>query len=152
MTAASSCSTWSQAISQAVRRVGNSSVHRIERDARAHRPSASLPRRHRRERPRPRRHRLRETLRAGSSEIELIQPLDSRSPYTEHLDLHGAGVHHLAYVVESIGQCLGSLRATGEAAPATFEASVAGLTRFVYLDGLAHGPAIELIEMVGEDA
>nr|WSZ98951.1 VOC family protein [Streptomyces sp. NBC_00857] len=91
-------------------------------------------------------------IKTGASEIELIQPLSGRSPYTEFLDLHGEGVHHLAYVVESIDQYLESLRATGEAAPVTFEASVAGQTRFVYLDGLAHGPAIELIEMIGEDA
>ncbi|TRO63016.1 VOC family protein [Streptomyces sp. IB201691-2A2] len=91
-------------------------------------------------------------IRTGSSEIELIQPLDGRLPYTEFLDLHGEGVHHLAYVVGSIDQHLESLRATGEGAPVTFEASIAGRTRFVYLDGLAHGPAIELIEMIGEDA
>ncbi|MEU9879018.1 VOC family protein [Streptomyces phaeochromogenes] len=91
-------------------------------------------------------------IRTGSSEIELIQPLDGRSPYTEFLDLHGEGVHHLAYVVGSIDQCLESLRATGEAGRVTFEATIAGQTRFVYLDGLAHGPAIELIETTGEDA
>ncbi|WP_399896944.1 VOC family protein [Streptomyces sp. BBFR51] len=83
---------------------------------------------------------------------ELIQPLDGRSPYTEFLDLHGEGVHHLAYVVGSIDQFLEALRATGEAGRVTFEATIAGQTRFVYLDGLAHGPAIELIETTGEDA
>ncbi|WP_160311005.1 VOC family protein [Streptomyces sp. 150FB] len=82
----------------------------------------------------------------------LIQPLGGRSPYTEFLDLHGEGVHHLAYVVGSIDQHLESLRATGEGAPVTFKASIAGRTRFLYLDGLAHGPAIELIEVIGEDA
>ncbi|MFI9756350.1 VOC family protein [Streptomyces sp. NPDC051963] len=91
-------------------------------------------------------------IRTGSSEIELIQPLDGRSPYTEFLDLHGEGVQHLAYVVGSIDQYLEALRATGEAGRVTFEATIAGQTRFVYLDGLAHGPAIELIEATGEDA
>ncbi|MFG2526050.1 VOC family protein [Streptomyces sp. NPDC048527] len=91
-------------------------------------------------------------IRTGSSEIELIQPLDGRSPYTEFLDLHGEGVHHLAYVVGSIDQCLESRRATGEAGRVTFEATIAGQTRFVYLDDLAHGPAIELIEATSEDA
>ncbi|MER7375167.1 hypothetical protein ABT384_21270 [Streptomyces lanatus] len=33
--------------------------------------------------------------------MELIQSLDGRSPYTEFLDLHGEGVHHLACVVEA---------------------------------------------------
>ena len=91
-------------------------------------------------------------IKTGASEIELIQPLSGRSPYTEFLDLHGEGVHHLAYMVESIDQYLESLRATGEEPRVTFEASVAEQARFVYLDGLAHGPAIELIEIIGEDA
>ncbi|WP_250405536.1 VOC family protein [Streptomyces cellostaticus] len=91
-------------------------------------------------------------IRTGASEIELIQPLSGRSPYTEFLELHGEGVHHLAYVVASIDQYLKSLRAAGEAARVTFDASVAEQTRFVYLDELAHGPTIELIEMMGKDS
>ncbi|MFD8337957.1 VOC family protein [Streptomyces solisilvae] len=50
-------------------------------------------------------------MKTGASEIELIQPLKGRPPYTEFLDLHGEGVHHLAYVVEGIDQYLESLRA-----------------------------------------
>ncbi|MFD8280668.1 VOC family protein [Streptomyces solisilvae] len=50
-------------------------------------------------------------IKTGASEIELIQPLKGRPPYTEFLDLHGEGVHHLAYVVEGIDQYLESLRA-----------------------------------------
>ncbi|MET9357155.1 hypothetical protein ABZY14_29855 [Streptomyces sp. NPDC006617] len=65
---------------------------------------------------------------------------------------NGEGVHHLADVVGSVDQCLESLRATGEAGHVTFEATIAGRTRFVYLGGLAHGPAIGLIETIGEDA
>ncbi|MFE3496443.1 VOC family protein [Streptomyces sp. NPDC059169] len=91
-------------------------------------------------------------IRTGASEIELIQPLNGRSPYTEFLELHGEGVHHLAYVVASIDQYLESLRRAGEAVRITFDAWVAGQTRFVYLDDLAHGPAIELIEMIGNNS
>jgi hypothetical protein len=36
---------------------------------------------------------------SGASQIELIEPLSSPSPYTEFLDGHGEGVHHLAYFV-----------------------------------------------------
>lgn len=88
-----------------------------------------------------------------------IQP---RRPATEPIgrcerqvgnsSVHGEGVHHLPSVVGSVDQYFEPLRATGEAAPAASEASVAGLTRFVYLDGLAHRSDAELIEMIGEDA
>ncbi|MBQ0852498.1 VOC family protein [Streptomyces sp. NPDC057621] len=85
-------------------------------------------------------------LSTGASEIELIQPLSGRSPYTEFLETNGEGVHHLAYVVGSIDQHLDALRETGEEPRVSFDAAIADQTRFVYLDGLAHGPVVELIE------
>ncbi|MFD5753479.1 VOC family protein [Streptomyces sp. NPDC127033] len=82
----------------------------------------------------------------GASEIELIQPLSGRSPYTEFLETAGEGVHHLAYVVGSIDQHLAALHEAGEEPRVAFDATIADQARFVYLDGLAHGPVIELIE------
>ena len=35
----------------------------------------------------------------GDVQIELIQPLDSRNPYTEYLARHGDGIHHLGFTV-----------------------------------------------------
>jgi hypothetical protein len=85
-------------------------------------------------------------LSTGASEIELIQPLTGSSPYTEFLEANGEGVHHLAYVVEGIDQRLKGLREAGEDPRVVFDAAIGRQARFVYLDGLAHGPAIELIE------
>ncbi|WP_448332505.1 VOC family protein [Streptomyces sp. DSM 41534] len=62
-------------------------------------------------------------MKTGASEIELIQPLKGRPPYTEFLDLHGEGVHHLAYVVKSIDQYL---EPPGRRAPPNRHAGVHG--------------------------
>ncbi|MFI7324991.1 VOC family protein [Streptomyces rubiginosohelvolus] len=86
-------------------------------------------------------------INTGASQIELIQPLSGRSPYTEFLQSNGEGVHHLAYVVDSVDEHLSTLREVGENVRVIFDATAAGQARFVYLDGLAHGPIIELIEM-----
>lgn len=84
----------------------------------------------------------------GASEIELIQPLTGRSPYTEFLEADGEGVHHLAYAAESADRHLAVLREAGEDPDVVFDGAVADRARFVYPDGLAHGPVVELIERV----
>lgn len=80
----------------------------------------------------------------GASQIELIEPTSQPSPYDELLSV--GGVHHLAYFVDRIDVYLDHLRGLGEEVEVAFDASVADGTRFVYLKGLAHEPAIELIE------
>nr|WP_238356520.1 VOC family protein [Kribbella italica] len=83
----------------------------------------------------------------GASQIELIQPVSEASPYTEFLEANGGdGVHHLAYFVDTIDDYLDQLRAAGEPVDLVLDAVVPGGGRFVYLDGLAHGPVVELIE------
>jgi methylmalonyl-CoA/ethylmalonyl-CoA epimerase len=80
----------------------------------------------------------------GASQIELIEPTSQPSPYDELLSV--GGVHHLAYFVDRIDVYLDHLRGLGEEVEVAFDASVADGTRFVYLKGLAHEPAVELIE------
>lgn len=91
----------------------------------------------------------------GASQIELIQPIGVfgiPSPYAEFLESYGGdGVHHLAYIVDGIDTFLEHLRKVGETVNVTFTTSFTfpelASGRFAYLDGLMHGPAIELIEM-----
>ena len=88
----------------------------------------------------------------GASQIELIQPLTAPSPYAEFLKANGGdGVHHLAYIVDGIDPFLEHLREVGETVDVDFTTSFTypgiGSGRFVYIDGLMHGPLIELIEM-----
>jgi len=49
----------------------------------------------------------------GDMEWELIQPLDSRSVYAEHLSKHGEGLHHVAFDVQDFGQVTRELESKG---------------------------------------
>jgi catechol 2,3-dioxygenase-like lactoylglutathione lyase family enzyme len=88
----------------------------------------------------------------GASQIELIQPLGAPSPYTEFLEANGGdGIHHLAYIVDGIDPFLEHLREAGEHVDVDFTTSFTfpglGSGRFVYVDGLMHGPVTELTEI-----
>jgi len=90
-------------------------------------------------------------INTGASEIELIEPLSTPSPYTEFLESNGGdGVHHLAYIVDAIDPYLDRLRAAGVDPTPLLDAAIGGDGRFVYLDHTAHGPVIELIELSAE--
>jgi hypothetical protein len=87
-------------------------------------------------------------INTGASEIELIEPLSTPSPYTEFLqDNGGDGVHHLAYIVDAIDPYLDQLRDVGIDASPLLDAAIGEDGRFVYLERTAHGPVIELIEL-----
>jgi catechol 2,3-dioxygenase-like lactoylglutathione lyase family enzyme len=82
-------------------------------------------------------------IRTGASEVELIEPIDGRSPYGDIRETHGEGIHHLAYMVDAIDPYLGRLAVDG---PLLLDAAIPPDGRFVYVDGAAHGTVIELIE------
>jgi methylmalonyl-CoA/ethylmalonyl-CoA epimerase len=86
-------------------------------------------------------------IRTGASQIELIQPVAGRSPYTEFLDAHGEGVHHLAYMVDAIDPFLSDLLGKSDGLGVQLDARIPPSGRFVYLEGAMHGPVVELIEM-----
>lgn len=85
-------------------------------------------------------------IRSGASHIELTQPLTD-SPFRDFLrERRGDGVHHLAYVVDDIDAYLDGLRPIGS--EFVLDAQVTeDRSRVVLLDGFAHGPAIELIQL-----
>jgi methylmalonyl-CoA/ethylmalonyl-CoA epimerase len=83
----------------------------------------------------------------GNTDLELIQPLEGDSPYSRFLAGHGDGIHHLAFVVDSIDAYLEHLRATEAGAELVLDARVPGGLRFVYVDGTAYGTVLELVEM-----
>lgn len=81
----------------------------------------------------------------GGVLIELLEPLDDRSPHAEFLAERGEGLHHLAYLVEDFEDQLTAARAgsdllidgTGPGNP----------VRWAYLDGgETRGTVIELLE------
>jgi len=49
----------------------------------------------------------------GRLQFELIEPLDGRSIYAQHLADHGEGLHHVALAVDDYGQAERTLRSKG---------------------------------------
>ena len=84
----------------------------------------------------------------GGVLVELLQPLDDRSPHAEFLKERGEGMHHLAYVVADFDDQLAAMRAADPAASLLVDGTGPGNPfRWVYLDGgNAHGTVIELWE------
>jgi methylmalonyl-CoA/ethylmalonyl-CoA epimerase len=85
----------------------------------------------------------------GGIQIELIQPVSgATSPYVTFLAEHGEGVHHLAYVVDSIDAHLATWRTENPDTPLLLEATLGGSSRVVYIGEAVNGLAIELIQML----
>jgi catechol 2,3-dioxygenase-like lactoylglutathione lyase family enzyme len=78
----------------------------------------------------------------GNTELEVIEPEQGDSPYTEFLDATGGGVHHLAFVVGSIEEYLAAV----PAATVLLDAEMPGGARFVYAEGMLQGVLVELIQ------
>jgi methylmalonyl-CoA/ethylmalonyl-CoA epimerase len=49
----------------------------------------------------------------GSLQLELIEPDDQPSTWREFLDLHGEGVHHIAFVVDGMAEKVASMESLG---------------------------------------
>jgi methylmalonyl-CoA/ethylmalonyl-CoA epimerase len=84
----------------------------------------------------------------GGVLLELLEPLDDKSPHAEFLDSHGEGMHHLAYLVPDFDEQLAAVRAARPEAELLIDGTGPGNpVRWVYVDGGAvHGTVIELLE------
>ena len=84
----------------------------------------------------------------GGVLLELLQPLDDRSPHAEFLKERGEGMHHLAYVVADFDEQLAAVREADPAAYLLIDGTgPTNPVRWVYVDGgNAHGTVIELLE------
>jgi catechol 2,3-dioxygenase-like lactoylglutathione lyase family enzyme len=49
----------------------------------------------------------------GDLNVELIEPGEEPNVYTEHLDAHGEGLHHLGYFVEDIDAAIAEMASRG---------------------------------------
>jgi 4-hydroxyphenylpyruvate dioxygenase-like putative hemolysin len=80
-------------------------------------------------------------------EIELIQPTKGESPWTEHLERHGEGLHHVRFRIQGLEQHVARLEAQGfeTLLYKRFGPEVA----FAYLEtpAASGGHVIELLEM-----
>jgi methylmalonyl-CoA/ethylmalonyl-CoA epimerase len=84
----------------------------------------------------------------GGVVIELLEPLDDRSPHAAFLAERGEGMHHLAFVVADLDEQLAAVRAANPDLSLLIDGTGPGNPwRWVYLDGSnAHDAVIELWE------
>jgi catechol 2,3-dioxygenase-like lactoylglutathione lyase family enzyme len=97
----------------------------------------------------PARYEMELALTDTTPQIELIQPLSGRSIYTDWIERHGYGLHHVGTVVEKMDEAAAQLTAAGFSAIQ----SGSGYGRdgdgaYAYFDALdALGLVVELIEV-----
>jgi Glyoxalase/Bleomycin resistance protein/Dioxygenase superfamily len=84
----------------------------------------------------------------GGVLLELLEPLDDRSPHAEFLKSHGEGLHHLAFLVPDFDAQLAAVRSAPPEADLLIDGTGPGNpVRWVYVDAsAAHGTVIELLE------
>jgi len=84
----------------------------------------------------------------GGVLLELLEPLDDRSPHAAFLAEHGEGMHHLAFLVTDFDEQLAAARAVRPVPDLLIDGTGPGNpVRWVYLDGgPIRGTVIELLE------
>jgi hypothetical protein len=84
----------------------------------------------------------------GGVLLELLEPLDDKSPHAEFLHARGEGLHHLAYLVPDFDAQLAAVRVARPEAELLIDGTGPGNpVRWVYVDGgAARGTVIELLE------
>jgi catechol 2,3-dioxygenase-like lactoylglutathione lyase family enzyme len=82
---------------------------------------------------------------AGSLEIEVIEAVGGAPPYSEHLERHGEGLHHIRFKVQRLQDTLQAMEAAGFV---NVYSGDAGTVRFAYVEApakLGH-TLLELVE------
>jgi len=80
----------------------------------------------------------------GSLQLELIQPDEGPSTWREHLDAHGEGVHHIAFLVEGIKEKITLME--GKSMPLLQKGEYTG-GRYAYMDSFKELKVVlELLE------
>jgi catechol 2,3-dioxygenase-like lactoylglutathione lyase family enzyme len=85
---------------------------------------------------------------SGDLNFELIEPGDEPNVYTEHLDAHGEGLHHLGFFVPDLAQAMAEMEALGYEVVQTGRGlGVDGDGAYAYFDTIASlGCMLEAIE------
>ena len=83
----------------------------------------------------------------GGVLLELLEPLDDRSPHAEFLASRGEGMHHLAFLVRDFDEQLAAVRGSSSADLLMDGTGPGNPVRWAYVDaGNARGTVIELLE------
>ena len=85
---------------------------------------------------------------SGELSFELIEPGDEPNVYTEHLEAHGEGLHHLGYFVADIQAAIAEMEALGyEVVQSGRALGVAGDGAYAYFDTVENlGCMLEAIQ------
>ena len=87
---------------------------------------------------------------SGDLQLELIRPVSGESIYTEHLERHGAGLHHVCVEVDDLPEAVAAVRAAGH--EIVQEGSMGGgLMEFAYVDAAAAGASYVELARVGPE-
>ncbi|KJF20722.1 lactoylglutathione lyase [Rhodococcus sp. ACPA4] len=86
---------------------------------------------------------------AGTQQIELIQPVSGRSLYSEFLDTHGVGVHHVAFVPDDYDETLAEVERRGMSVLQQGRIEDVGM-EFAYVDAGPTGGYVELMKLSPE--
>jgi len=88
----------------------------------------------------------------GGVLLELLEPLDDRSPHAEFLATRGEGMHHLAFLVDDFDEQLAAARLTCPGTSLLIDGTGPGNPlRWAYLDAsMARGTVIELLERTAQ--
>ena len=83
----------------------------------------------------------------GGVLLELLEPLDDRSPHAEFLASHGEGLHHLAFLVADFDEQLAAVRGPSPAELLVDGTAPGNPVRWAYVDASeSRGTVIELLE------
>ena len=83
----------------------------------------------------------------GGVLLELLEPLDDRSPHAEFLASHGEGLHHLAFLVPDFDEQLAAVRGPSPAELLIDGTAPEHPVRWAYVDASeSRGTVIELLE------
>jgi len=83
----------------------------------------------------------------GRTQLELIEPVRGPSLYTEFIERHGPGLHHIAFLPPSFDASFEALRTAGLEVLA--QGPVGEGNRFAYFD--CEGPGCSVIELLDFD-
>ena len=84
----------------------------------------------------------------GGVLIELLEPLDDRSPHAEFLAARGEGLHHVAFLVPDFDEQLAAVRGSPPADLLIDGTGPGNHVRWAYVDaGGARGTVTELLEL-----
>ncbi len=87
---------------------------------------------------------------SGDLQLELIRPVSGASIYTEHLERHGPGLHHVCVEVDDMAGAVAAARAAGHEIVQEGSMGDGGM-EFAYVDTAAAGASYVELARIGPE-